>query len=89
MRAAGWHHYTEVESQHVQEHVPVLLRRTPYEQPGFLRILLCEGSEALMTLRVMGDDRVIVELPLRRLVYHGLVTSGALHADELYVIKSP
>jgi len=83
----GWLRYVIVPSERTEDYGDLIVRHTIYEQPGYAEIKLFRAPSGWTTFRKMDDQHNVVDVPLRRLMYHGERVRGALHDGVLYVVS--
>lgn len=87
-KCPDWRRYVTVPSEHWKDDDILVLRHTLYEQPGYREIKLWRAPSNWTTFRQLDESMNVIDLPLRRLMYHGEAARGALHDDVLYVVFS-
>ena len=65
-----------------------IVRATGYECPLFERISVYRAPPHLRELHLRPQGADVIDLPLRRLVYHGRQERGALYENMLYVVEA-
>lgn len=83
LRWGRWHQ----DEERITRGPTIHIRRWLCECPSYHEVHRYRGPPVTRELRIIANDRTIVELPLRRLMDHDRQSFGALHDETLYIVE--